>query len=241
MEKHIYTVNLRKANAVSRHRRTSKAMTLLREYVQQHSKVDTLKFSNALNEFMWQHGASNPPRSVEVQVVEQYCIAHIELADIDFELPEEEEEPEPEMDFEDLKDEEIAELTVDEVKELVENNAISAQRALDIEYAGKNRKTLINWLERRVEEPETAEEAEQEIEAEEEEAEEAAEAEEAEEESETYDLPEDVIDTLRNGTIGDGKEAARQLGKQDFEKLLNFEEAHQNRKGMKKFLKSNMN
>lgn len=240
MEKHIYTVNLSKAKAVSRHRRTAKAVNILREYVHQHSKVDTLKFSNTLNEYLWKDGAASPPTSIEVQVVEDDGVAHIELADIDFELPEEE-EPEPEMDFEDLKDEEIAEMTVDEVKELVENNAISAQRALDIEYAGKNRKTLINWLERRVEEPETVEEAEEEIEAEEEEAEEVAEEEEEAEEAETYDLPEDVIDTFRNGTIGDGKDAARDLGKQEFEKLLNFEEAHQNRKGMKKFLKSNMN
>lgn len=239
MEKHIYTVNLRKAKAVSRNRRTQKAVNILRSYVQQHADIGTLKFSNALNEYLWKNGASNPPNAVEVQVVEQDGVGHVELADIDFEVPDEPEEPE--MDYEDLQDEEIAEMTVDEVKELVENNAISAQHALDVEYAGKNRKTLINWLERRVEEPETADEAEEELEAEEEEAEDAAEAEEEQEEAETYDLPEDVIDTFRNGSIDEAKDAAQALGKQEFEKLLNFEEAHQNRKGMKKFLKSNMN
>lgn len=239
-ERHIYTVNLNKAKAVNQNRRTARAVNMLKEYVQQHSKFDTIRISNSLNEYMWQHGASNPPRAVEIQVVEEDGVAHVELADIDFELPAEEPE-ESAPDYDDLKDAEIAEMTVDEIKELVDDNAISAQHALDIEYAGKNRKTLINWLETHASEPETPEEAEQEVEAEEAEAEEAEEEQEEAEEAETYDLPEDVVDTFRNGTIADGKEAAKGLGKQEFEKLLNFEEAHQNRKGMKQFLRSNMN
>ncbi len=59
-------------------------------------------------------------------------------------------------------------------------------------------------------------------------------------EDETYDIPEDVVEVLEEGTISEGKEAVKEMNKADFEKLLNFEEAHQNRKGMKKFLRSNM-
>lgn len=245
-ERHIYTINLRKAKAVSQHRRAGRAMNIIREYVQHHSAPDELSISNAVNEQVWENGATNPPASIEVQVVEQDEVAHVELADRDFELeePEPEEADEPDVSGDELSDEEIAEMTVDEVKDLVEGNAIAAQRALDIEYAGKNRKTLIEWLERRIDEPETADEAEEEVEAEEVEAEEAideAEQEAEEAAEETYDLPDDVVETFRNGTIDDGKDAAKELGKQEFEKLLNFEEAHQNRKGMKKFLRSNMN
>ncbi|MFB6294747.1 MAG: hypothetical protein ABEI97_03230, partial [Candidatus Nanohaloarchaea archaeon] len=67
------------------------------------------------------------------------------------------------------------------------------------------------------------------------------EAEDEDSDDETYDLPDDVVATFEDGTIDDGKEAAKELGKQELEKLLNFEEAHQNRKGMKKWLRSNMN
>lgn len=241
-ERHIYTVNLRKARAVSRRNRAGRAMNILREFVQQHSKVDNLHISSAVNEEVWERGATRPPHSISIQVVEQDGVAHVELADHELELEPVDEEPEKTA--EELRDEEIAELNVDEVKELVDGNAVSAERALDIEYAGKNRKTLIEWLQRRVGEPETEEDAAAEIAAEELEAEEAAEREAeatAEEAEETYDLPDDIVTVFREGTIPDGKDAAKELGKQEFEKLLNFEEAHQNRKGMKKFLRSNMN
>lgn len=52
-------------------------------------------------------------------------------------------------------------------------------------------------------------------------------------------IPDEVQDTLRDGSIDEGKEAVQEMNKADFELLLNFEEAHQNRKGMKKFLRSN--
>jgi hypothetical protein len=181
-----------------------------------------------------------------VQVLVDDGTAHGELADREFEL-EEEEETEEAGTGEELTDEEIAEKNVGEVKELVDAGAVEAQRALDIEYAGKNRKTLIEWLQGRV--GDEAEEVDEE-EAVEEEPEEAAVEEEetggeedAGEDSgeETYDLSDDIIAVFEDGTIGDGKEAAKELGKSEFEKLLNFEEAHQNRKGMKKWLRSNMN
>lgn len=235
-ETHIYTVNLNKAKAVSRNQRTARAVRILKEYVQQHSKVTDVSISNALNEHLWEKGGQNPPKAVEIQVIEDDGTAHVELADVEFEL----EEPEPEEEEpvqEDLSDEEIAEKNVDEVKDLVRDNVVEAQRALDIEYAGKNRKTLIEWLENRLEEPEEPDEDVEEAETEEE----ASDETENEESEETYDLPDDVAETFRDGTIDEGKDAAQDLGKSEFEKLLNFEEAHQNREGMKKFLRSNMN
>ncbi|MCJ7450448.1 MAG: 60S ribosomal protein L31 [Candidatus Nanohaloarchaeota archaeon QJJ-9] len=64
--------------------------------------------------------------------------------------------------------------------------------------------------------------------------------EESEEERKFDSIPEDVRDTLSEGTIGEGKDAVKEMNKADFELLLEFEKSHKNRKGMKKFLESNM-
>lgn len=81
---------------------------------------------------------------------------------------------------------------------------------------------------------EVEEEAEQEV------SEEEKEEQEQEEEDKKVDLPEEVKEALKDGTIGDGKDALKKLNKSEFEKALDFEEKHQNRKGMKQFIESNM-
>ncbi|MDY6789249.1 MAG: 50S ribosomal protein L31e [Candidatus Nanohaloarchaea archaeon] len=53
-------------------------------------------------------------------------------------------------------------------------------------------------------------------------------------------IPEEVREVLEEGTISEAKEAVKSMNKADFEGLLEFEEKNQNRKGMKKFLRSNM-
>ncbi|MDY6762095.1 MAG: hypothetical protein SVY41_03525 [Candidatus Nanohaloarchaea archaeon] len=248
----IHTVGLGEVRRVAPRNRAAKAMKLVKEYVRRHSGVDVVSVSTAVNEELWRDGASNPPNSIEVQVLVDGDTAHVELADIEFDLSEEEEEEAERPAAEELTDEELAEKNVDEVKDLVTSGAVDAQRALDVEYAGKNRKTLIDWLQDRLgddeEEPEEGEPGQEEAVAEEEatEEDETGPADDAADEAgesgdETYDLPDDVVETFEDGTIGDGKEAAKELGKQELEKLLNFEEAHQNRKGMKKWLRSNMN
>ncbi len=252
-EKEIHTVGLGQVRKVAPRRRAGKAMKLVKEYVRRHSGVERVSVSNALNEHLWADGARNPPRNVEVQVLVDDGTAHVELADREFSLPEEEDEAAEEVEAAELTDEELAEKNVDEVKELVDGGAVDPQRALDVEYAGKNRKTLIEWLQDRIGGAESTDEAEEEPVAEpaEDGADEAPdktatdeepETDETEESAdETYDLPDDVIETFEEGTIAEGKEAGKELGKQELEKLLNFEEAHQNRKGMKKWLRSNMN
>lgn len=225
-------------------------MKLLKEYVRRHSGVETVSVSTAVNEALWADGARNPPSNIEVQVLVDDATAHVELAERELELPAEEEEaPGAAAAAEEFTDEELAEKNVDEVKELVDDGAVDPQRALDIEYAGKNRTTLIDWLQDRIggeeqaDEDEAVEESAEPEEADEEpgtEEDETADTEE-EEADETYDLPDDVIETFKEGTIDEGKEAGKELGKQELEKLLNVEEAHQDRKGMKKWLRSNMN
>lgn len=243
MEKEIHTVGLGEVRKVAPRNRASKGMKLLKEYVRTHTGIEDVSVSNAVNEALWSEGASNPPRSIDIQIAVEESTAYIEMSELEMEIEEEEEV------LEEISDEELAEKNVDEVKALVEEGAVEAQRALDIEYAGKNRKTLIEWLEERTAgEEDVYDEAVDEYEDLEESGEDGADEasqedtdEDDEGGSETYDLPDNVIATFQDGNIGEGKEAAKELGKDAFEKLLNVEEENQDRKGMKKWLRSNMN
>ncbi len=240
-ETQIHTVNLRRVRRVNPRKRAKKAMRILKDYVTQHTGAESVSVSNAVNHKMWENGARKPPTSIEVQIMVDGGAAHVELPGRDVATATTTTTPEETAD---LSDEDIAELNVDEVQDHVEAGTVDAQRALDIEYAGKNRKTLIDWLEEHiggdeadeepVEEPDEPAEPEQDVD-------ESGADEDDESGDETYDLPDDVVEVFAEGTIGEGKDAARDLGKDAFEKLLNFEEAHQDRKGMKKFLRSNMN
>lgn len=51
--------------------------------------------------------------------------------------------------------------TVDEVKERVERDDLDAENVLEAERAGRDRSTLVEWLERRVSEPSPSDETEQ--------------------------------------------------------------------------------
>lgn len=86
------------------------------------------------------------------------------------------------------------------------------------------------------------EEAPQEGETEESEEESGEETEEEKEEKpgDEIDLPEDVKEALREGTIDEGKDAVKTLDKDGLERSLNFEKENKNRKGMKKFIRSNL-
>jgi len=71
------------------------------------------------------------------------------------------------------------------------------------------------------------------------------ETQEQEEETETKDrsfhqLPDDVVETLEDGTIPEGKDALEGVSADELELALKFEKQHQNRKGMKTFIRSNL-
>ncbi|MDY6777096.1 MAG: hypothetical protein SVU32_00395 [Candidatus Nanohaloarchaea archaeon] len=120
-------------------------------------------------------------------------------------------------------------------EELWANGAGNPPHSIDVRLVEMEDYVLVRAADAQVEETAVDED---ELEEEEESPEEAAEE---REERDFGAIPEDVRETLKEGTIDEGKEAARELNKSDFELLLNFEEQHQNRTGMKKFLRSNMN
>lgn len=120
---------------------------------------------------------------------------------------------------------------------LVEAADVDREAAVEREPAAEE---IEEDIEEELEEAMEEAAAEEFAEEEEQEAGEVEEEAEPEEEEETYDLSDEIRDVLKEGTIPEAKEAVKSLNKADFEKLLNFEEKHQNRKGMKKFLRSNM-
>ncbi|HDH06810.1 MAG TPA: 50S ribosomal protein L31e [Thermoproteales archaeon] len=80
----VVVIPLRKAYYVPRPKRANKAVKLVREYVQRHFKVDEVKISNDLNEFIWSRNREKPPRRVKVSVriieEEESKIAIVSLA-----------------------------------------------------------------------------------------------------------------------------------------------------------------
>lgn len=68
-EERVITVPLRDASAEANHRRADKAMTIVREHLAQHFKVDTdaVRLDPSINEAIWERGRSNPPRKLRVR------------------------------------------------------------------------------------------------------------------------------------------------------------------------------
>ncbi len=163
------TITLQKARAASRKNKAKKAVKEIKQQVKKHTDYKDVRVSNGLNETIWSEGAANPPRTVEVQLIDLEDHVLVETADFEEEVEEKVESQETE-EVEDIEEEK-------EVEDVKESQG---------------------------------------------------------------DIPEEVREVLEDGTISEGKEAVQSMNKADFEELLNFEERNQNRKGMKKFLRSNM-
>ncbi|AOW81194.1 50S ribosomal protein L31e [Halodesulfurarchaeum formicicum] len=68
-EERIVTVPLRKVNASSKSKRGDKAMSLVREHLATHFKVDedAVRLDPSINEAVWARGRANPPSKVRVR------------------------------------------------------------------------------------------------------------------------------------------------------------------------------
>lgn len=64
----IYTVPLSRAWIAPRHRRTKRAVNILREFAVRHMKSSEIKIETALNETMWVRGITSPPRRIIVRM-----------------------------------------------------------------------------------------------------------------------------------------------------------------------------
>jgi large subunit ribosomal protein L31e len=64
-----YNIPLRKEyQKVPRWKRSKKAVTALKQFLQKHMKSEDVKLSKEINEKVWQHGIKNPPHHVKVTV-----------------------------------------------------------------------------------------------------------------------------------------------------------------------------
>lgn len=85
----IYTVSLSRAWIVPRHRRTKRAINMLKEYAEKHMKSSEVKIETSLNEEMWTRGITHPPRRITVKM------SRDEDGVVTISLPKEKKEEEP--------------------------------------------------------------------------------------------------------------------------------------------------
>jgi large subunit ribosomal protein L31e len=65
----IYTVPLTQAWITARHKRTKRAVKVLREFAEHHMKSSEIKIDTKLNERLWNRGITKPPRKITVRMV----------------------------------------------------------------------------------------------------------------------------------------------------------------------------
>lgn len=64
----VYTVPLSRAWIAARHRRTRRAVNILREFAEHHMKSSEIKIDTELNEELWKKGITRPPRRITVRM-----------------------------------------------------------------------------------------------------------------------------------------------------------------------------
>ncbi|MGH2638184.1 MAG: 50S ribosomal protein L31e [Rhabdochlamydiaceae bacterium] len=64
----VYTVPLSRAWITPRHRRTKRAVNILREFAAKHMKSSEIKIDTELNEELWKRGITKPPRRITVKM-----------------------------------------------------------------------------------------------------------------------------------------------------------------------------
>jgi large subunit ribosomal protein L31e len=64
----VYTVPLSRAWITARHRRTRRAVNILREFAEHHMKSSEIKIDTELNETLWKRGITRPPRRITVKM-----------------------------------------------------------------------------------------------------------------------------------------------------------------------------
>lgn len=64
----VYTVPLSRAWITARHKRTKRAVNILREFAEKHMKSSEIKIDTDLNEMLWKRGITKPPRRIKVRM-----------------------------------------------------------------------------------------------------------------------------------------------------------------------------
>ena len=85
----LYTIPLRKEfSKAPNYKRTSRAITAIRDFVKRHMKNENVKIGKYLNLEMWKHGRKNPPARIKVKaILEKVKIKDKEIEYVIVELP----------------------------------------------------------------------------------------------------------------------------------------------------------
>lgn len=75
-----YNIPIRKkTRETAKHKKTPRAIRVLREFLQKHMKAEEVKLGPQLNLYMWKHGIKNPPHHVKVHAVKEDDVVKAEL------------------------------------------------------------------------------------------------------------------------------------------------------------------
>lgn len=65
----VYVVPLKRAWNSAYHKRTRKAVRMLKEFASRHMKSEVVLIDRDLNNYLWKRGNANPPRKVKVKMI----------------------------------------------------------------------------------------------------------------------------------------------------------------------------
>ena len=65
----IYTIPLGKAWNVQNYRKSEKAISIIRSFVNRHMKPSSIIIDPSVNEHIWRRGIRNPPRKIRVKLL----------------------------------------------------------------------------------------------------------------------------------------------------------------------------
>ena len=166
-EDRVYTIPLRKAKTTARRmKKTEKSVRAVRNFLQKHMKVEDVKIGQSINEALWARGIKKPPVRIRVTARKEDNVVYAELEGHKFEQKEEEpkeekktkEAPKKESDTTAPNYEEIVSGTISDAKSAIDKlENPNYEELIKAEKAGKNRDTLLSWLESQ--KPEDEEEA----------------------------------------------------------------------------------
>lgn len=139
-----YTVNLSRARMASTNSRAKKAMSILRSELEK--REGDISISGDINSKIWERGASNPPSTLEVEIIEESGQKKAVLPSSSTETVSEETKEDDTGSEEDYSD--LVDGTVSEAKDNIENLENPDYEALlEAEESGKDRKTLKEFIE----------------------------------------------------------------------------------------------
>ncbi len=80
-----YNIPIRKkTRETAKHKKTPRAIRVVRQFLQKHMKAEDVKLGPKLNLFMWKHGIKNPPHHVKVHAIKEDDVVRAELEGFEY-------------------------------------------------------------------------------------------------------------------------------------------------------------